>query len=348
MSPTSLVTGASGFMGSHMVELLLASGHQVRATDLPVERGADDPRRGRYTSHLKKSGVEFVPADLSQAGAHAGLVKGVDYIFHIAGIFSYTAPRELLYRVNVEGTRQLLDAVVQNGSVKKLILWAAGGIYGVPKPSELPIREDSPKRPPNAYIQSKLDQEQLTHQYFEREKLPYSSIRPTGVYGPRAVYGMGKLMIQMAGMKKIRLPKCLDGRMPLVHAVDVCRSALFLSQRDDTNGQAYNLVDDYSYTNLELFQILAQLLGKPFAPIPLMPKWLVKAGAHTAAFLENFFSKYILRRPPKVEKDTLFFIGPDFWYTNEKLKNTGFEFKYSDSKAGLAETIRWYRDNKLI
>jgi len=331
-----------------MVELLVKEGYQVRATDLKPDSEADDPKRGRYPSLIRSLNIEFIPSDLSRPQNLKELTEGVDYAFHVAGLFSYLAPWEALYRVNVEGTQNLIEGLLKNGSLKRLILWGAGGIYGVPKPEELPIREDSPKRPPNNYLQSKWDQELLAEKYHQTEKLPYTSIRPTGVYGPRAVYGMPKLMMDLAKMKKIRIPKNFNGRAPLVHSVDVCRSALYLADRDEANGQAYNLSDDVTYNNVQMFEFLAELLGKPFSVMPAVPIKLVKGAAIAAATVENFISKKILKKPPKLEKDTAFFLGGDFWYTNEKLKKTGFKFQYPDGKEGFRETIPWYREQGLI
>ena len=348
-SPLSLVTGATGFMGSHMVELLVQSGHRVRATDLPTLSDEDQPRLGRYPKLLKNLKVDYRPADLTHSENLNELVEGVDFVFHIAGLFSYSAPRETLFRVNVEGTRRLLEALKKEGGVQRIVLWGAGGIHGSPRAEELPIRESSPKRPPNAYLESKWKQELLSQEFYERDNIPYCVIRPTGVYGPRAVYGVGQLICQLAGMKKIRLPKNLRGRNPLVHAEDVCRSALHLSSKKESLGEAYNLADDRPFTNIDLFRTLAQLLDRPFSTLPAIPIPLMKGGARFAATVENFLSKYLLKRKAKIEKDTIFFIGGDFWYSNEKLKGTGFDFKYPDAeKSGLKETIAWYKENRFF
>lgn len=342
------MTGAAGFMGSYMVETLLHAGHRVRATDLPSASDQDDVKSGRYHGLLRRLDVERVSADLCDGASWGPLLKGVDWVFHIAGLFDYSAPRAALYRVNVEATRLLLESLRANGGIERLILWGAGGIYGRPKPEELPLREDSPKRPPNAYLQSKWEQEQLVRRYYEDSGIPYTCLRPTGVYGPRSVYGMGRMLIQMAEMRKIRLPRNFLGRMPLVHAEDVCAAALFVSGRREAVGEAFHLADDRPYTNLAFFQMLAELLGKPFAALPPIPPGLLRALALSAATLENFYAKKIARRRPTLERDTIFMLGADFWYSNEKLKVLGFRFKYPDSREGLRETLQWLQEAGLI
>ena len=263
-------------MGSCMVDVLRKAGHQVRATDLPAGE-QDDLERGRFPALLKSWGVPYTAGDLTKNEGLDELVRGVDYVFHIAALFSYSAPREVLFRINVDGTRNLLEAIKRQGGVQRFVLWGAGGIYGVVPKSELPITERSPVNPPNAYLQSKWAQEQLAWQYFEKDKIPLTVLRPTGVYGPRAAYGMGKLIRDLAGMKTVRVPKNFIGRVPLVHAVDVCRAALYLAERDEANGEAYNLSDDVPYTNVRFMEIMAELLGKKFKVAPaISPRMLRK------------------------------------------------------------------------
>jgi nucleoside-diphosphate-sugar epimerase len=343
-----LVTGAAGFIGSHLVESLCRAGHQVRATDLGPLAAEDDPHRGRYPGLLQRKQVEYLPADLSDPLAWDPLIEGTDWIFHVAGLFDYSAPRERLFRINVEGTRGLLEAMRRGGKTQRLILWGAGGIYGRPKPSELPIREDNPPRPPNAYLQSKWEQEKLANIYWKKYEIPYACVRPTGVYGPRAVYGMGRMLLQMAEMKKIRIPKNFLGRMPLVHAQDVAEAAIFLADHDAAMGQAYHLADDRPYSNVDFFKLVARLLNKPFAALPALPVSLIRSLASAGAIVENFYSKKIRRRRPNVERDTLFMLGADFWYSNEKLKAVGYRFRYPDSEPGLRETLDWYRDQGML
>ena len=139
--PKSLVTGACGFMGTHMVEVLAAAGHDVRATDLPSAWAGDDRTTGRFPSVVQRLGAEIIPADLARPETLEPLVKDVDYIFHVAGVFSYKAPWALLKRVNVDGTRALLDCALRAGNgLKRVVVWGAGGIYGLADPDDLPFR----------------------------------------------------------------------------------------------------------------------------------------------------------------------------------------------------------------
>jgi nucleoside-diphosphate-sugar epimerase len=341
--PLSLVTGACGFMGTHMVEVLAEAGHRVRATDLESACAKDDRHRGRFPSVLRRLGVEIVPSDMTRPETLAPLCEGVDYVFHIAAVFSYSAPRDLLYKVNVEGTRALLDLLAGRPGLKRLVVWGAGGVYGYPTPAMLPLREELPVNPPNNYLASKAEQERLVMEYGRERGLPYAIIRPTTVYGPRAVYGGGQIFFSVARMKVVAAPRNLDGRVPLVHVRDVCRAALHLAEHPGAAGHIYNVNDDSQWTTVELMRYLARLLGKPFVALPPVPVSLFRRALVAAARLEGLVARYVTRKAPNLEEDSVQYLGRDFTYSNEKLKSTGFRFEVPDPAVGLRDTLEWYR-----
>jgi nucleoside-diphosphate-sugar epimerase len=159
---------------------------------------------------------------------------------------------------------------------------------------------------------------------------------------------MGRLLMQMADMKTIKIPRNFTGRMPLVHATDVCGAALHLAASEAARGEAYHLADDVPYSNFDFFKMVAELLEKPFRALPPIPAGILRKTASFLAVFENFYSKKIARRRPQMERDTLFMMGVDFWYSNDKLKSTGFRFQYPDSREGVKETLQWYANHGLI
>ena len=94
--------------------------------------------------------------------------------------------------------------------------------------------------------------------------------------------------------------------------------------------------------------MMAELLDKPFETLPKLPPGLLRFFALGAASVENFYAKRISHRRPQLERDTLFMLGADFWYSNEKIKSLGFRFKYPDSRPGILETLQWYREQGLL
>lgn len=343
--PLCLVTGSCGFIGSHMVEVLHRAGYRIRATDLEEAYLRDDRQRGRFPGVLKDLGVEFVPSDVTEPESLPGVVKGVSYVFHIAAVFSYSAPRDLLQRVNVDGTRSLLRALTRERSFRKIVLWGAGGVYGFPPAPSLPIREEDPKCPPNNYLESKHRQEQLVTRTGEETGLRYSIVRPTGVYGPRGVYGMGTLILPLARPRRLFIPRNFNSRIPLVHVRDVCEAALFLATKKACDGEAYNLNDDTRMTVVEYMKYMGKLLGKPVTVLPPVPVRLVRGVLTRLAALEALTSKLSPGRARSLEPDAIEYLGVDIAYSNRKLKDAGYAFRYPDARTGLRETVDWYRKN---
>ncbi len=343
-APFSLVTGAAGFTGTHMVETLLAAGHRVRATDLPSALAGDNRERGRFPSVINKPGVEIVPADLTRLEDVTKLVQDIDYVFHVAGLFSYSAGWDLLYQINVEATRNLCEAIIAHRKTARIVVWGAGGIYETKAPGVLlasPINEAAKKAPVNRYLRSKWHQEQLALDLHRYLGLQVSIVRPFTVYGPRGVYGAGQMITQFAKTKRPRIPRNFNTRIPFSHVHDVCAAALYIAQRSDTIGEAYNVIDDTPLTVAETIRIVAGTRGYRTYWVLPVPIWLLRQLAYIAGFFMRQISR-ITKRPPVIETQAVKLLGIDHWYSNEKLKSIGYQLKYPDAKIGLQETVRWY------
>lgn len=344
----ALVTGAAGFMGSHMVEILRENGWEVRATDLPSALEKDDLVRGRFPSVLRKNGTEVVASDLTKKDTLTGIAKGVDIVFHIAAIFDYTVPYEILQKVNVEGTRNLLDSVLETGGVKRFMNWGAGGVYGWSVKNGVPIKESDPKTPTNNYLQTKWDQEQLVHSYYPRHKLACTSIRPTTVYGPRAVYGGGMFLMQPAKMKVVQVPRNFKFQIPFIHVRDVCRSAFFLSQKPEAVNEAYNTTDPNPMPTTDYFRLVAETMGRKFILLPPIPVGLFKGVSIFLANVLGWWSRHVSHKRPAIERDPLDYIGIEFVYDIGKLQALGFNFEYPDPRIGIRDTLMWYKQQGWI
>ncbi|QQR81846.1 MAG: NAD(P)-dependent oxidoreductase [Deltaproteobacteria bacterium] len=346
--PLSLVTGACGFMGTHMVEILVKAGHRVRATDLVSAFDHDDLKTGRFRSVIKNlsaQGVEWVAADLTKPNEITKLMDGVDYVFHIAAIFSYSAPWEILHRVNVQGTQNLLDLIKKTPTFKKMILWAAGGVFKFPQsPEDLPIRETSPIDPQNNYLKSKWEQECLVRNFCRENNLKFSAIMPTTVYGPRAVYGGGQMIREPLQMKTVMVPRNFTARIPTIHVRDVCRAALHLAQSDQGNGESFIVNDNSTTKTTDFMQMMARLTGKKFRLLPPIPLGFIRFNLSIAAALGKLRKKIFGGPNPKFEKDLVKYFGVDFLCDNSKLKATGFQFEYPEFEKGLENSIPWFRE----
>ncbi|MDQ3878196.1 MAG: NAD-dependent epimerase/dehydratase family protein [Actinomycetota bacterium] len=339
----AVVTGACGFIGSHMVEVLAREGHDVIACDLPQALSAPTDDRTRFPEVCRSSGAELRPLDLTDASTIPSAVEGAGVCFHVAAVFDYMAPESVLRGVNVEGTRSLLEVLVEQGTCRRVVNWGAGGIYGPPRPEILPFKEDTPKRPSNPYLASKWDQERLAHAYRARG-LEVTSVRPTSPYGPRAAYGSGQLLMGFAERAHPVAFKNMTGNIPFVHVRDLCAAALHLASHDAADGESYNVSDDGRIDAIKLARIVASEMGTTPQILPPMPLAAVRRILSGAARMSAASAKRRGKRP-LLEYDQVQYFGRDYRYSSEKLKATGFRFSWPDPEPELRATLRWYLDH---
>ena len=340
----ALVTGACGFIGSHMVEVLAEAGHEVVAGDLPSALAAAPSDRTRWPEVCSAAGARLVPLDLTDPSSVASAVKDAEVVFHIAAVFDYMAPESVLRRVNVEGTRNLFEALVKDGSCRRVVNWGAGGIYGTPRPDRIPFREDSAKEPGNAYLTSKWDQEVLAHSYRARG-IEVTSTRTTSPYGPRAAYGSAQLLLQLAD-KPVAIAN-MTGNIPFVHVRDLCRAALHLADHPAADGEAYNVTDLGTIDAIQLARLVADEMGGKVRVLPPLPLGALRRALSVAASVSGRLAARSGKRPT-LEYDQVQYFGYDFRYSIDKLLATGFRFDYPQPEPGLRETLRWYRDQGWI
>lgn len=330
-----LVTGACGFVGGYMCRLLLKLGYDVTGIDLP----------GANRASLEKS-CTFYEADLTRKETLEKPLKGVHAVFHPAAVFSYSANRELLWSVNVEGTRNLCHVMLDQG-VKRLINWSTAGVYGYQDPRWHPYKEEAPKKPSNLYEESKLEQEHVVEN-MQKKGLIWTTIRPAPIYGPRNVYGVAQIILTLARPPVLFVPKNFDQfKMPFVHVIDVVRAALFLFENKKSEFEAYNVVDDSTHSAYEFVHFLGEKLNKRVIDLPPMNSKRLRQFSEAIAPASLWLNK-IFKSIPVLEKESLVYIGQSFWFSNEKLKKLGFTFKYADVFQGIERTLRWYKRKKFI
>ncbi|MEW6203140.1 MAG: NAD-dependent epimerase/dehydratase family protein [bacterium] len=325
-----LVTGACGFTGSHAVDVLIEKGEDVRATDLP---GAD-------RDFLRK-GVEFVPADLTSGQGLDKLVEGVEVIFHTAAVFSFSATWTMLKTVNVEGTENLCRAALDAG-VRRIMSMSTIAVYGRPRASVVPLKEDNPKNPDTLYGRSKHEQDETLKKFCAEHGMQCTIIRPGVVYGQRNTYGAADLIFALNRLLFVPVPYNFDFIMPLVHARDVAGATYHLCRRDDAAGEEYHVVDPTKMQVKFFIAFIAAIFGKPTVPV-FIPKKLAVSAGNLAADLATAVSQRLTHGKPFIEKDTVEYVTTNYDISCEKLMDTGYEFEYPDTRTGIIETIEWYR-----
>ncbi|MEM3207854.1 MAG: NAD(P)-dependent oxidoreductase, partial [Halobacteria archaeon] len=197
---------------------------------------------------------------------------------------------------------------------------------------------------------TKWEQEQIAMKWVKENGLPLTAIRPAPTYGPRNRYGMFNMFkLFSQGILTIipsLYPRSKRIRIPMVHVTDVCRAALFLSDKERTVGEVYNVVADTHPTADELMEFVFPLLNVkahrlivPAAVFPLFHKMFHRMAVKMEAKAKK-------RGPgvrPPLEVDTVNYMMNSYLFSNAKIKNLGFEFDYADFRRGVWETVGWYR-----
>ena len=177
MSMIALVTGSTGFIGSHLVEELLQLGYRVRCLK----------RKATKVEYIENLPVEFVDADYDDISSLYSAVEGVDYVYHIGGV-TKSKDREGYYKGNFELTKNLLAAVIkQNPHVKRFVLASSLTAVG-PGTRTKPVDETTPYHPITTYGRSKMEAEKEC--LSKVSEIPITIIRPPAVYGPQTKTSM--------------------------------------------------------------------------------------------------------------------------------------------------------------
>ncbi len=264
--PIAVVTGGAGFLGSHMVDLLLARRFRVRVIDTLF-----GGRVGNLRQHEGNSSLSVEQADIRALDPQSPLFSGVQYVFHFAGIGdivpSIEHPIEYM-STNVQGTVRVLECARRAG-VDKLVYAASSSCYGL---AATPTREDHPIAPQYPYALSKYLGEQAVLHWGQVYRLPVNSIRIFNAYGPRVrttgAYGavFGVFFKQKLEGRPFTVVGDGTQQRDFVYATDVAE-AFLLAARTSKTGQVWNLGSGKPQS----VNRLVELLGGPAVNIPRRP-----------------------------------------------------------------------------
>lgn len=355
-----LVTGAAGFIGSHLAEQFVRQGYEVIATDLP---SAD-------FSAAESAGAQIKPGNLIEKEAVRELVKNIDVIIHAAGLFNYAAAPGLLEKINVQTVHNTAHAAVQAGKCKRFILLSSISVYG--KPRKVPCHEEDPKKPRNAYEKTKWKGEQAAWSYYERDGLPVTVIRPGLVYGPRSKYGNVLYLCFIAslaarGKKQMKFiweggPKVHHG----IHAEDLAEASRILLHSDEAVGKSFNVCDEDYLSFSDIFKVMMEPYG--ITPRRIIPykTWLNMCMVYPLRYAPQSLHAYLNNKIQKLWQHTVqtFNLKPalnpsfhrgwldyslhDFYYDTTRIKSLGFKHRYPHFREGMLKTMEWYRENKWL
>jgi UDP-glucose 4-epimerase len=262
----AIVTGGAGFIGSHMVDLLLDRGYEVRVIDNLITGRLDNLARHRSDARLTVR-----QADMADLGPADPIFAGVDHVFHFGGIGdivpSIERPLEYLH-ANVDGTLAVLEGSRRAG-VRKFVYAASSSCYGL---AAVPTTESAPIAPQYPYALSKYMGELAALHWAKVYRLPVASLRIFNAYGPRVrttgVYGavFGVFLAQKANGTPLTVVGDGSQRRDFVYVTDVAR-AFLLAAESSVSGEVFNL----GAGNPQSINRLVELIGGPVVHVPKRP-----------------------------------------------------------------------------
>lgn len=257
-----LVTGATGFVGSHLTRKLLNLGAKVRI--LVRESSNKD-----LVSELKALGAEVVYGDVTDREAVFSAVSGTAYVFHIAALFREAKHGDsVYYDVNVEGTRNVLDAC-EKYDVKRLAHCSTIGVHShIPNP---PADENEPFRPADIYQVTKCEGEKLVSAYMKADRVNAAIIRPAMIWGD----GDKRILKLFKGVSTKKLPIIGDGQTwtHWVYVHDLVNGFILAAEKDEAKGQTYIFAGKRPLAIKDLYKLIAKKAGVNLLPfrIPALP-----------------------------------------------------------------------------
>jgi NAD dependent epimerase/dehydratase len=308
-----LVTGADGFIGSHLVETLLARGHQVTAL-------------AQYNSFnnwgwLQDIGgldqFQVITGDIRDPHFCKQITQGQDVIFHLAALiaipYSYVAPDSYI-DVNVRGTLNICQAARENG-VGRILHTSTSEVYGTAQ--YVPIDEAHPLQPQSPYSASKIGADAIAMSFFHAFGLPVTIARPFNTYGPRqsARAVIPTIISQIAAGKKQIALGDLSPTRDFSFVRDTCRGLVLLAECEAAVGKTVNIGSNSEISIGDTLEAIKRVMG---ADVEIVSE-----------------SQRI--RPENSEVQRL-------WCDNSLIHGmTGYKPEYS-LEAGLRETVAWFRD----
>ena len=310
MIVTALITGADGFIGSHLTEILVNQGYQVKA----LSQYNSFNNWGWLEDVDCKDKIEILTGDIRDPHYCKLITRDVDVVFHLAALiaipYSYIAPDSYV-DTNIKGTLNICQAAKENGNIR-VIHTSTSEVYGTAQ--YVPIDENHPLQPQSPYSATKIAADAMAMSFYNAFGLPVTIARPFNTYGPRqsARAVIPTIITQIAsGVKEIKLGDVTPTR-DFNYVDDTCRGFIALAECDESIGETVNIGSNSEISIGDTLNLIKELMGSD---------------------VEFVIDKDRIR-PSKSEVFRL-------WCDNTKIeKLTGFKPQV-DIREGLQKTIDW-------
>ncbi|MFZ5828648.1 MAG: NAD-dependent epimerase/dehydratase family protein [Planctomycetota bacterium] len=326
-SHLNVITGASGLLGSHIAEQLVAEGESVRV----MVRAASN------IGFLQSLGVEIVVGELADARFVSECVRGAGVVYHCAAHARDWGGWSDFVAANVETTRNVVDAC-RTGGVGRLLHVSSAACYGHPDPRRGVVTEDTQLGRDlwlwDYYIRSKLESERLVASLGAQAAI----VRPTWIYGPRDVTIIPRIIRTIRSDRYWMIGRG-DNPLNMGYATDMAAGAIRAARHPSAGGQTYNLCGEGQITQRELIDLLCDAVGHPRITRSV-PKRLV----HWAGFAMEAWGRMLGKKdPPRVTRHALaVFTRPAIFSSEKARQQLGWRPQVSP-REGLSRTLAWMR-----
>lgn len=324
----AVVTGGTGFVGSHLVDLLLNKGYEIRC----ITRKSSDLK------WLKDKDVKIFDCGLYNKEALKEVIREADYVYHVAGVVK-SKTKEGYFRGNVDTTRTLIEATLEsNSNLKRFLVVSSQTVTG-PSLDGKPVNEETKCRPITTYGKSKWEEEKLVLSF--KDKLPITICRAPAVYGERDT----EIFIYFKTFSKglTTTVGFNEKKLSLIHVLDLVNGFYLAATNQKSNGQIYFISSEEFYTWSQINNITSTIIGKK--PIVIkVPHFLVYSIAAVAQFAAMFSSK-----PATLNIEKAKDITQQFWIcdTSKAINELGYHQNISIEE-GIRRTIEWYKKMNWI
>jgi nucleoside-diphosphate-sugar epimerase len=318
-----MVTGGTGFVGSHLVDRLVEQGRAVRCL-------VRETSKLRYLKHPQ---VELVYGGLDNSTDWEGALADVDTIYHVAGL-TFARRRQDYFAVNHRGTEAILAAAVKRrAQLKKFVLISSLAATG-PGRDGRPVDEDTTPAPITPYGRSKLMGEEALRAV--GDLLAWTIVRPPAVYGPRdyALYEMFKSIARGVAPTIGRYDKLVS----LVHARDLAGGILLAGESRASTGRAYFISSEEVYSLKAVIELLSGVFSRKVRTLAIP-----RAVAYGAAVVAEAASA-LAKKPPVINRDKVTDLAQACWGCSieRARRDLGYSPRIS-LEEGMRETVEWYR-----